>query len=114
MNFPVLDVHGNMDGKEVAETFPSLNSLKVFDWKIGVVHDPNLIHQFNGLSEIASANQFDVLVYGDTHVPDVCWENYVLYINPGSPTDSPSYLLKLKVSLLKITGEAIVPQIMEI
>ena len=49
-----------MDSLEVAENFPSINSLKVFDWKIGVVHDQSLIHQFNGLSEIAADNQFDV------------------------------------------------------
>ena len=39
---PVLAVHGNMDGLEVTNAFPKLNSLKVFDWKIGVMHDPDI------------------------------------------------------------------------
>ena len=39
---PVLAVHGNMDGIEVTSALPRLNSLKVFDWKIGVMHDPDI------------------------------------------------------------------------
>ena len=41
---PVLAVHGNMDGIEVNEALPELNSLKIFDWKIGVMHDPDVLN----------------------------------------------------------------------
>ncbi len=111
---PVLAVSGNMDGLEVTEAFPKLNSLKVFDWKIGLVHDQSRISEFNGLEEIAAANKFDVLVYGHTHVADVRWVNKILYINPGSPTDPPSYLVKPTVGLLKITRNTILPQIVDL
>jgi hypothetical protein len=40
---PVLAVHGNMDGPHVVGVLPKLNSLKVSDWKIGVMHDPSTI-----------------------------------------------------------------------
>ena len=40
---PVLAVHGNMDGLEVNNAFPTLNSMKIFDWKIGVMHDPEAL-----------------------------------------------------------------------
>ena len=41
---PVLAVQGNMDGLEVAGALPRLNSLRVFDWKIGVIHDQNSLN----------------------------------------------------------------------
>lgn len=108
---PVLAVHGNMDGIEVAGAFPRLNSLKVFDWKIGVTHDPNILYGFNKMSETALINGFNVFVYGHTHVADIKWEDKILYVNPGSPTDPHSPLVKPSIGLLKITREAIAPEI---
>jgi uncharacterized protein len=105
---PVLAVCGNMDGLEVAGALPKLNSMKVFDWRIGVTHEPNV---FSKLEETAVQNGFNVFVYGHTHVADIKWENKILYINPGSPTDPPSSMDKSSVGLLKITKDAITPQI---
>ena len=110
---PVLAVHGNMDSLEVANAIPSHNSLKVFDWKIGVTHDQNILFGLNKPNETAKEKEFDVIVYGHTHVADVKWAGKVLYINPGSPTDPSSVLVKPSVGLLKITKEAIMPQIVE-
>lgn len=111
---PVLAVRGNMDGIEVAGALPRLNSLKVFDWKIGVTHDPSILYGFNKMSETALENGFDVFVYGHTHVADIKWEGKILYINPGSPTDPPSFMVKPSVGLLKITKEAIAPEIINL
>lgn len=111
---PVLAVHGNMDGLEVAGALPRLNSLKVFDWKIGVIHDQNILYGLNKMQEIAEQNDFDVLVYGHTHIASIKWEAKTLYINPGSPTDPVSFMNKPSVGLLKITKEAITPQIIEL
>ena len=36
---PVLAVYGNMDGSEIRERMPKMNSLKLFNWKIGVTSD---------------------------------------------------------------------------
>jgi putative phosphoesterase len=111
---PVLAVRGNMDGIEVAAAFPRLNSLKVFDWKIGFTHDPNILYGFNKMNETAEDNGFDVFVYGHTHVADIKWEGKILYVNPGSPTDPPSPMVKPSVGLLKITKEAIAPEIISL
>jgi uncharacterized protein len=108
---PVLAVCGNMDGSEVAEALPKLNSMKVFDWRIGVTHEPIV---FSKLEETAVQNGFNVFVYGHTHVADIKWENKILYINPGSPTDPPSSMDKPSVGLLKITKQAITPQIINL
>ncbi len=108
---PVLAVHGNMDGIETADAFPKINSMKIFDWKIAVVHDANLIDGLNNSNEFVQQNKFNVLVYGHTHISDIKWEGQTLYINPGSPTDTPSPVVKPSVALLKITKEVIIPQI---
>lgn len=111
---PVLAVHGNMDGIEVADALPRLNSMKIFDWKIGVTHDQNILYGFNKMNETAQANGFNVFVYGHTHVADIRWEDKILFINPGSPTDPPSPMIKPSVALLKITDETIIPQIINL
>jgi putative phosphoesterase len=108
---PVLAVHGNMDCLEVMGALPRFNSLKIFDWKISVVHDLNSLNITNKKEEIEQ--NFDVFVHGHTHSADVRWENKILYINPGSPTDPSSVMVKPSVGLLKITKEKIMPQIVE-
>jgi putative phosphoesterase len=112
---PVLAVHGNMDGPEVSGALPKLNSLKILDWKIGVMHDPNTLLGRGKMREIAKKNGFNVLVYGHTHNSSIKWEGKTLYINPGSPTNPiPSFTSKPSVALLKVTKEAITPEIIQI
>ena len=108
---PVLAVHGNMDGPEVSGALPKLNSLKVSDWKIGVMHDPSTMFGMGKMREIAKQNGFNVFVYGHTHNSSIKWEGKTLYINPGSPTNPTSFISKPSVALLKITRESIVPEI---
>ena len=110
---PVLAVHGNMDGLEVTSALPRFNSLKVFDWKIGVVHDRSILDGKDKIAEIGGQN-FDVFVHGHTHSADVRWEGRILYVNPGSPTDPSSVMTKPSVAVLKITRENISPQIIEL
>jgi putative phosphoesterase len=112
---PVLAVYGNMDGPEVSGALPKLNSLKIYDWKIGVMHDPNTLFGRGKMREIAKQNNFDVFVYGHTHNADIKWEGKILYINPGSPTNPmASFMNKPSVALLKVTKEAITPEIIQI
>jgi putative phosphoesterase len=112
---PVLAVHGNMDGPEVSGALPKLNSLKISDWKIGVMHDPSTFLGRGKMREIAKKNGFNVLVYGHTHNPSIKWEGKTLYINPGSPTNPlPSFINKPSVALLRVTKEAVTPEIIQI
>jgi uncharacterized protein len=107
---PVLAVQGNMDGPEVRGALPKMSALKVYDWKIGVMHDTSASLGMNKIRELAKQNGFNVFVYGHTHVADIKWENKVLYINPGSPTDPPR-LVKPSVALLKVSAVSIEPEI---
>ena len=110
---PVLAVQGNMDGLEVNNAFPTLNSMKIFDWKIGVMHDPGVDFGLDKSREIVQHNRFNVFVFGHTHTAFNSWEEKILYINPGSATDPKSPFNKPSVGLLKITNEAILSQIVE-
>jgi len=112
---PVLAVHGNMDGPQVSGALPKLNSLKISDWKIGVMHDPSTLFGMGKMREIAKQNGFNVFVYGHTHNSNIKWEGKTLYINPGSPTNPvSSFINKPSVAILKITKEAITPEIVHI
>jgi putative phosphoesterase len=112
---PVLAVHGNMDGPEVSGALPKINSLKIYGWKIGVMHDPNTLFGRGKMREIAKQNGFNVLVYVHTHNANLKWEGKTLYINPGSPTNPmASFINKPSVALLKVTKEAITPEIVHI
>ena len=112
---PVLAVHGNMDGPEVSGALPKLNALKIYGWKIGVMHDPNTLFGRGKMREIAKQNGFNAFVYGHTHNASIKWEGQMLYINPGSPTNPmASFVNKPSVGLLKVTKEAITPEIIHI
>jgi putative phosphoesterase len=109
---PVLAVYGNMDGPEIRGRLPKINSLKVFDWKIGVIHDPGTLFGMGKMREIARQNGFHVLVYGHTHHANIKWEGEILFINPGSPTNPvPPFITKPTVGLLTVTREKISPEI---
>jgi len=112
---PVLAVYGNMDGPEIRGKLPKLNSVKVFDWKIGVIHDPKALFGMGKMREIAKQNDFNVLVYGHTHNSSIKWEGKTLFINPGSPTNPiPPFIAKPTVALLRMTKEKITPEIIQI
>ena len=112
---PVLAVHGNMDGPEVRVALPKLNTLKIYGWKIGVMHDPNALFGRGKMREIAKQNSFDTFVYGHTHNVSIKWEDQILFINPGSPTNPmASFMNKPSVALLKVTKDAITPEIVHI
>ncbi|MGB9741217.1 MAG: metallophosphoesterase [Candidatus Bathyarchaeia archaeon] len=112
---PVLAVYGNMDGPEVRGKLPKMNSFKIFEWKIGVMHDPGALFGMSKMREIVKQNGFNVLVYGHTHNPSIKWEGDILFINPGSPTNPiPPFVVKPSVGLLRVTKENITPEIVQI
>jgi putative phosphoesterase len=104
-----------MDGPDIRGKLPKMNTVKVFDWKIGVMHNPGALFGMGKMREIARGNGFNVMVYGHTHTSNVRWEGNTLFINPGSPTNPiPPFITKPTVALLKITKEKIMPEIVQI
>ena len=110
---PVLAVHGDMDSQQANNILPKLNSLKVFNWKIGVMHNPDILAGTEKMLQTAKQEAFNIFVYGYTHTPRIKWEDDLLCINPGSPTD-PSFLNKPSVALLRLTQKTITPQIINL
>jgi hypothetical protein len=112
---PVLAVYGNMDGPEVRGKLPKINSVKIFEWKIGVMHDPGALFGMSKMREIVKQNGFNVLVYGHTHNSSIKWEGDILFINPGSPTNPiPPFIIKPSVGLLRVAKEKITPELVQI
>lgn len=109
---PVLAVYGNMDSTKVRRKLPRMTSTRVFDWKIGVIHTPQVLLGKKKMWEIAEENQLDVLVHGHTHNSNIQRSRGVLFINPGSTTtDLPPFVKNPSVALLKITQNKIKPKI---
>jgi len=112
---PVLAVSGNMDGPEIRGKLQRVNSVKIFNWKIGVMNEPGALFGMGKMREIVKQNSFNVLVYGHTHKSSIKWEGNILFINPGSPTNPlPPFIIKPTVALLRVTKENITPEIIQI
>ncbi len=112
---PIVAVCGNMDRHDVKQRLPNMDSVRVYDWKIGVIHDVGVLWGARKMKKIAKQNSFNVFVFGHTHRPMFKRENNVLFINPGSPTNPlPPFIVKPTVALLRITKEKIEPKIIEI
>ena len=112
---PVLAVYGNMDGPKIRGKLSKMNSVKVFNWKIGVMHNPRALFGMGKMREIARQNGFNVFVYGHTHNPRIKWEGETLFVNPGSPTNPlPPFITKPSIALLRVAKEKITPEIIHI
>ena len=112
---PVLVVYGNMDGPEIRGKLPKMNAFKIFDWKIGVTHNPSALFGMRKMREIARMHDFNVLVYGHTHSANVRWNGNTLFINPGSPTNPiHPFMTKPTVGLLRVSKDKIEPEIVQI
>jgi len=112
---PVFAVHGNMDTRGVKEKLPVINSVKVYDWKIGVSHSLNFFFRTGRIKDIIEKQGFHVFVSGHTHRPGIKYKDGMLLINPGSPTNPiPPFLTRPSVALLKITKREIEPEIVNL
>ncbi|MCW3985477.1 MAG: metallophosphoesterase [Candidatus Bathyarchaeota archaeon] len=112
---PVFGVHGNMDTRDVREKLPVINSVDVYDWKIGMTHSLNYFFRTNRFKDIVEKRGFHVFVSGHTHRPSLKYKDGMLLINPGSPTNPiPPFLTKPSVALLKITKKEIEPEIINL
>jgi hypothetical protein len=112
---PVLAVRGNMDSNEVRAQLPEFSSVEVCGWKIGVIHDPGALWGMVEMKRLAKENHLNVLVFGHTHRQFLKWEDGILFINPGSPTDPLlPILVKPTVGLLLVTEEKVEPLIVKV
>jgi hypothetical protein len=115
---PIFAVKGNMDFGEVEEKLPAGILLKIYDWRIGIVHSPLSFwigSHFNQVQEVvaeklAKKESFDILIFGHTRHPYLKEINSggkkILLINPGSATLPFIFSDKLSVAILKIKKDS--------
>jgi len=112
---PVVAVHGNMDSRDVKEKLPVMNSVDIYDWKIGMTHSLSFFFRTNRFRDTIKKQGFNVFVCGHTHRPSLKYKDGMLLINPGSPTNPiPPFLTRPTVALLKITKKEIEPEIINL
>lgn len=111
---PVIAVQGNMDTPQVKAKLPTINYTQVDNYKIGIVHSLGSFGTPQQMKKIALGEKLNVLVSGHLHMPSITWEDNVLLINPGSPTNPIlPFLTKSTVAMLKISDH-IEPEIIRI
>ncbi len=112
---PVVAVQGNMDSQEVKAKLPTINTVQVDNFKISVVHSLGMIGVRGKMQKEAELRKLNVLVFGHLHRPSIRYENSVLLINPGSPTNPMlPFITKPTVGLLGISDGKILPEIFEV
>jgi len=115
---PVYAVKGNMDYGDLEAKLPAGILLKVYNWRIGIVHSPMSFwigSHFNQVQEIvaeklAKKENFDILIFGHTHHPYLKEirgdKKKILLINPGSATLPFIFSDKISVGILKIKNDS--------
>lgn len=112
---PVIAVHGNMDTRSVKVKLPAMNSVSVYDWKIGLTHNLRFHFGRNTVREMMEKQGFHIFASGHTHRPSLKYKKGMLLINPGSPTNPiPPFLTNPTVAILKVTKKEIEPEIMNL
>ncbi len=84
LNCPLTGIFGNNDGDKLllfqrseGSLEPQPMPLKLGDREAMVVHEPQSV------KALAKSGEFDVVIYGHTHVPEVRRVGDTLVINPG-------------------------------
>ncbi|MGC8849032.1 MAG: metallophosphoesterase family protein [Candidatus Bathyarchaeia archaeon] len=112
---PVLAAHGNKDPPDVKASLPRMGLTEVHGWRIGVIHDVGFPWGMKTMKRTARENNLNILVLGHTHRPFVKWDEGILFINPGSPTNPlPPFITKPTVGLLLVTRQMVKPFIIAV
>lgn len=85
---PTHAVLGNMDPSDLRGDLPVQRIIPIGDFTIGLIHGRGAP---DGLAERIRGDfpgDIDCIVYGHSHQPLVMEKEGVLYVNPGSPTDT--------------------------
>ena len=104
---PTFVVRGNIDKGAWASSLPATEVVEVDGRHFYVLHDLSQLD----VDPIAAG--FAVVVYGHSHQPSAQSRNGVLYINPGS-AGPRRFKLPVTVALVKVTGDEIRPEIVEL
>ena len=86
---PVKAVHGNMDPPEVVKHLPKKLILEIEGIRFGLTHGSGAPWGIEDrIKSLFHGDDVDVIVFGHTHNPVKTKKGRILFLNPGSPTDS--------------------------
>jgi putative phosphoesterase len=108
---PVEAVAGNMDSTEVQISLPHKKVLTLGRFSVGLIHGKYKIDIQREMIRREFGN-VDLIVYGHSHAPFWGTDQGVLFLNPGSPTDT-RYAPYNSVALLHV-GETLSAEIVRI
>jgi putative phosphoesterase len=108
---PVEAVAGNMDGEELHLRLPAKKVLTLGKFTVGLIHGK---YRIDIQKEMIRKNfgVVDLIVYGHSHMPFWGKVGDVLFLNPGSPTDT-RYAPYNSVALLTV-GDALSAEIVRL
>ncbi|MBE6065836.1 metallophosphoesterase family protein [Clostridium cochlearium] len=81
-----IGVYGNNDSKDVKNTLPIKDIIRINGYKIGIFHGHG-----SGKNALDRAydefkdDKVDIIIFGHSHQPIIKTRNKILMINPGSP-----------------------------
>jgi len=104
---PTFVVRGNIDKGAWAASLPATEVVEVGGRSIYVLHDLSQLD----LDPVAAG--FAAVVSGHSHQPSIQSRNGVLYVNPGA-AGPRRFKLPVTVALLRVTGDAMQPGIVEL
>lgn len=86
---PVKAVYGNMDEDVLQRKLPERVVFQVAGITVGVTHGWGApVGIIQRISSIFAGDRPDVVIFGHTHQPLMKQYNGLVYLNPGSPTDT--------------------------
>ena len=85
---PLTAARGNTDEMRLQSLLPEVAEATVLGHRIGVIHGSGGQHGMVDriVPEVAGGN-FDMVVFGHSHYPEVTGRDGMLLVNPGSPTN---------------------------
>ena len=104
---PTIAVRGNMDAGKWARRLPKNETVKIGRRQLHVLHD------VYNLDITLDSNNYQVVIYGHTHRPQVEKLQGVLYVNPGSAVH-PRFGYPPSVALLQIEGDSIKARLIDL
>ncbi|MFC1668368.1 metallophosphoesterase family protein [Chlamydiota bacterium] len=107
---PVIAVCGNMDSVEVKKKLPSLEWMSFYNHKIVLTHGGGPPWQLKKRIVEKLREKPDVVVFGHSHTPEVTKLNNIIFVNPGSPTDTVFFRTN-SVALMTVTEKEVAAEI---
>lgn len=102
-----IAVYGNTDNINIRYHYPKTKQITFFDRSI------YLLHNLEWLDIVPSSAGIDIVIHGHTHIPEIIYEDGVLFLNPGSAGQKRAQK-PVSVAIIEFSKQKINPKLIEI